>query len=399
MVGHGAGVRAGARPAGSSKPLSRASSAVRPTKCMPDAGSCRGTGISRTSRVAGPGVPSRCRRYARGRPRERGQPRVGAQNALMQVAEIRPRLDSQLADQGAASVLVGGQGLGWAPVTIEGEHQHPVRVLPERVGGGELPQLGDHLTVPAEIQISVDPGFERLGVHLGDPRFVLEEEQFRGYVGQRPACAAGTAPPAGWLPHRPTAHTLRPRARASAGSRTASHQARRHRHRSGSRPARWRSGRDRHRPAPGAAALHNFAASSVPRPAARPPTLPQRDRPLVRPGPHSGAARREQPAAWQPRWLPESRPRRTTSGPSRQNSMRRPRAAQAGAAGGAAMPAGARPAGVCGAYGTASVCRCACGPNHELCRSLAAVFPVPSGDATAPPIARNGLISPIQDHI
>ena len=87
----------------------------------------------------------------------------------MQLAQSGSRLGTKLLDEDAAGMPVGGKRLSLAAVTVEGEHQQGVQMLPQRVGAGQVPQLGDHLGTAAQVQVGVYAGFQCLQPHLCQP--------------------------------------------------------------------------------------------------------------------------------------------------------------------------------------------------------------------------------------
>ena len=111
---------------------------------------------------------------------------IGLQDALVQLAQGRAGLDAELVDEAAAGVQVGGQRGGLLPGPVQGEHQQLVHLLPQRLRRGQGRQLGDHLVVPAQVQVGVDAGFQRRQPHLGQLRH-LRCQQRRWHIGQRPA--------------------------------------------------------------------------------------------------------------------------------------------------------------------------------------------------------------------
>ena len=88
----------------------------------------------------------------------------------MQLAQSSSRLGTKLLDEHAAGMLVGSKRLGLAAVTVEGEHQQAMQVLAQRVGAGQMPQLGDHVGVTAQMQVGVHACFQCLQTHLRQAR-------------------------------------------------------------------------------------------------------------------------------------------------------------------------------------------------------------------------------------
>ena len=104
----------------------------------------------------------------------RRQPRILPEDRLLQVAQLRARLDAELADEPLARVLVGVERLGLAAAAVEREHQLGGEALVRRVLGHQPAQLADDLGVPAGGDVGLDAARER-----GDPR-LLEAAHLAG---------------------------------------------------------------------------------------------------------------------------------------------------------------------------------------------------------------------------
>ncbi len=84
------------------------------------------------------------------------QTRIGAQDRLLQTAQLRAGLEPQLGDQEAAGVLVGRQRLGLPPGTVQGEHELGMEPLPQRVLAHQPGQLLHQRGVAASGKVGLD---------------------------------------------------------------------------------------------------------------------------------------------------------------------------------------------------------------------------------------------------
>ncbi len=113
---------------------------------------------------------------------------------MVEVLEVRARFDGQFRDQGAAQAGVGLQCVGLAAAAVQGQHQLPVQLLPQRLAGGQLAQFPDQFVVPAQRQLRPQPGVQRRGPGFRQAyRGGLQQRAVRGVGGQR-------APPQGQRP-------------------------------------------------------------------------------------------------------------------------------------------------------------------------------------------------------
>jgi hypothetical protein len=83
------------------------------------------------------------------------------ENGLLQLLELRSRLDPQLLNQHVARIPVGGERVGLPAGSVEREHQQRVKALAHRFGGDERLELCDHVAVPALAQVVLDRELER----------------------------------------------------------------------------------------------------------------------------------------------------------------------------------------------------------------------------------------------
>ena len=110
---------------------------------------------------------------------------VGPLNAQVQLAQRGPWLDAELADQLAAGVPVGGQRRGLLSGPVQRQHQQLVHPFPQRLGSGQFLQLRDELAVQAQVQLGVDPGFQRAKAQLGQPLALGAGQGRRRHIRQR----------------------------------------------------------------------------------------------------------------------------------------------------------------------------------------------------------------------
>ena len=75
----------------------------------------------------------------------------------MQHPELGTRIDAKLIGDDAPHVLVGGQGVGLPAAAVQAQHQLRVELLLQRMGRDQPAQFRRDLTMPAQMQIGVDP--------------------------------------------------------------------------------------------------------------------------------------------------------------------------------------------------------------------------------------------------
>ena len=133
------------------------------------------------SRPAGPPVRP-------GRPGRRLGPviqrRVGGDDPLVQILQRPPRLEAKLVGHALSRATVGRERLSLPSGPEQGEHQLFVESFPERVPGCDLAQFSDDLLVPAQAELSVDPPFQRLQPHLGQPGNLGQVQPRRLHAGE-----------------------------------------------------------------------------------------------------------------------------------------------------------------------------------------------------------------------
>ncbi len=110
---------------------------------------------------------------------------IGAQDPLVQFAQLRARFRTQLIDQHPASALIGGERLALTAIAVQREHQQGVQPLTQRMLYGKLFQLDDDLVMPAQVQVRIDPRLDGLQPHLCQPGLLPQRQELRRDVGQR----------------------------------------------------------------------------------------------------------------------------------------------------------------------------------------------------------------------
>ncbi len=92
-----------------------------------------------------------------------------SEDRSLQLLEIPTRLETELPDQDAPSVLVAGERLCLPTGAIESEHQLRAEALSERLARDQRFELPDELGVPAERHFGLDPFLERRQAQLLEP--------------------------------------------------------------------------------------------------------------------------------------------------------------------------------------------------------------------------------------
>ncbi len=98
-----------------------------------------------------------------------GNRRIGDQDLLVQPLQVRAGFSPQFVDQHGAGMLIGRQRLGSPAVLVQGQHQQPCRRSRSGCPAASWPQRADHLAGPAQLQLSLDQGFQRLQPQLRKP--------------------------------------------------------------------------------------------------------------------------------------------------------------------------------------------------------------------------------------
>ena len=103
----------------------------------------------------------------------------------MQQGQLGTGIDAELIGQHAAHVLEGGQRVGLPAAAVQAQHELRVELLLQRMRRGQLAEFGHDLAMPAEVQVGVDPGDQRLHPLVLDGRHLAVPQQLRRHVGQR----------------------------------------------------------------------------------------------------------------------------------------------------------------------------------------------------------------------
>jgi hypothetical protein len=112
---------------------------------------------------ASPGL----RRHGRRKLTRSVERQVLAEDRLLELSELRARLEAELVDESFPGGLVGGERLGLASRAIERGHELPVETLAQRVPGDKALELGHELAGLTEGEIRLNPLLQRR-----DPEFL-----------------------------------------------------------------------------------------------------------------------------------------------------------------------------------------------------------------------------------
>ncbi len=102
----------------------------------------------------------------------------------LEALQLGPWLDPDLLDQRRACLAVGVEGLGLAPVTVEGEHALRVKALAQGLLGDQRLEPGEDLGVAPGGELGVDRQLERPQVKLLEPADLGGGEGLVGDVGE-----------------------------------------------------------------------------------------------------------------------------------------------------------------------------------------------------------------------
>jgi len=91
------------------------------------------------------------------------------EDLLMQLLQLRTRLETELVNERAPRGVVRVERLGLAARVVEREHQLDAQPLPQRVLPDERLQLGDELGVATAGELRVDPVLEHCEAELLEP--------------------------------------------------------------------------------------------------------------------------------------------------------------------------------------------------------------------------------------
>ena len=100
---------------------------------------------------------------------------------MVQILELRARVDAVGADQRHPQAAEGGQGLGPRTRAVQRRDELRPGVFTQRLRGHRGPQLGQHLPVLAKLESRVHQRVARL---LAEPEQPVPRRQ-SGHVGQR----------------------------------------------------------------------------------------------------------------------------------------------------------------------------------------------------------------------
>ena len=125
-------------------------------------------------------VRQRTRQIADGRP----QPGVLPQDGLLQVTEVRGRIEAQLIVESLLQPAVGGQRVGLPAASVQRQHQLSVDAFAQRVAGRQLLQLVDQLAVPAPVQLQADAFLDGGEAELLEVGHLGHGPRLTGEVGQ-----------------------------------------------------------------------------------------------------------------------------------------------------------------------------------------------------------------------
>ena len=144
--------------------------------------------------------------------------RVVCQHRCVQSLQRLARVDAELVGQQIADPPVGGQRVGLPAAPVQRQHELAVQLLPQRMPGDQLLQLGGDRVVPAERQVRVDPGLDRDQPQLLQPGRLRPGERVVGQVGEYPAAPQAqrlAQHPGGLLACRPASSAARPAVKPS----------------------------------------------------------------------------------------------------------------------------------------------------------------------------------------
>ncbi len=103
----------------------------------------------------------------------------------MQKRELGTGINAKFVGQDAPHVPVGGEGVGLPAAAVQTQHQLRMELLLQRMSHDQLAQFRHDLTVPAQVQVGVDPRDQRLQPLVFDVRNLVVPQQPRGHVGER----------------------------------------------------------------------------------------------------------------------------------------------------------------------------------------------------------------------
>ena len=110
-----------------------------------------------------------------------------SEDLRLHTPELGARLDSELLNESGARVLIDVEGLDLTTRAVEGEHQLTAKGFAERMLRDERFELADDVTVPAEIEVCIDPRLERHEAELVETPDLRLREVVERELGQRRA--------------------------------------------------------------------------------------------------------------------------------------------------------------------------------------------------------------------
>ena len=110
---------------------------------------------------------------------------VVGEDRLLELLQLRPRLETESIDELAAGVGVHVEGVRLATRSVERGHQLRAKSLAERSGAHQLPQLTDQLAVAAGGEVGVEASLEHLEPRLLQARQLPREEALARQIGER----------------------------------------------------------------------------------------------------------------------------------------------------------------------------------------------------------------------
>src|SRR3954464_519078 len=113
------------------------------------------------------------------------QARVVAQDCLLERTQPRRGLESEFLDESVARTPVYIERVGMPPGAVERHHQLEVETLAPRMFGHQPLQLGDHVDVPAKLEVGMQAALQRMQAQLLDPVELDRESPVEGKLGQR----------------------------------------------------------------------------------------------------------------------------------------------------------------------------------------------------------------------
>ena len=109
---------------------------------------------------------------------------VVAQDAMLEVAELRSRFHPQLLDEQATRRGVDRERVGLPACPVQRHHELPAEALVERMVGDELLELGDQLGVAPESDVGCDAIGQDSRAQAIEPDRSLRERTVHGRVGE-----------------------------------------------------------------------------------------------------------------------------------------------------------------------------------------------------------------------